>query len=61
MSFVVAAIGMFLLSRMNVATSQGTLALFMVVLGLGLGVSMSVFTVIVQNQYPTQRLRRGDR
>ena len=28
----------------------------MVVLGLGLGVSMSVFTVIVQNQYPTQRL-----
>ena len=54
-SFVVAAIGMFLLSRMGVATTQGTLALFMVVLGLGLGVSMSVFTVIVQNQYPTQR------
>jgi EmrB/QacA subfamily drug resistance transporter len=54
--FIVAVVGMFLLSRMGIATSQGTLALDMVVLGLGLGVSMSVFTVIVQNQYPTQRL-----
>jgi MFS family permease len=54
--FVVAVIGMLLLSRVGVATTQRGLALDMVVLGLGLGVSMSVFTVIVQNQYPTQRL-----
>ena len=54
--FVVAVIGMFLLSRVGVATTQRGLALDMVVLGLGLGVSMSVFTVIVQNQYSTQRL-----
>jgi EmrB/QacA subfamily drug resistance transporter len=54
--FVVAVIGMLLLSRVGVATTQRALAFDMVVLGLGLGVSMSVFTVIVQNQYPTQRL-----
>ena len=54
--FVVAVIGMLMLSRVGVATTQRGLALDMVVLGLGLGVSMSVFTVIVQNQYPTQRL-----
>jgi EmrB/QacA subfamily drug resistance transporter len=54
--FVVAVIGMLLLSRVGVATTQRSLAFDMVVLGLGLGVSMSVFTVIVQNQYPTQRL-----
>jgi hypothetical protein len=48
--------GTYLLSRMGVGTTQGTLALYMVILGLGLGVAMSAFTVIVQNQYPTYRL-----
>ena len=28
----------------------------MVIMGLGLGIAMSTFTVIVQNQYPTHRL-----
>jgi len=28
----------------------------MVVMGLGLGVAMSAYTVIVQNQYPSHRL-----
>ncbi len=32
------------------------LARNMVILGLGLGIAMSAFTVIVQNQYPTHRL-----
>jgi len=54
--FVAVAGGTYLLSRMGVGTTQGTLALYMVILGLGLGVAMSAFTVIVQNQYPTQRL-----
>jgi EmrB/QacA subfamily drug resistance transporter len=54
--FVAAAGGMYLLSRMGVATTQVTLVLYMVVLGLGMGVAMSAFTVIVQNQYPTHRL-----
>ena len=54
--FVAVAGGTYLLSRMGVGTTQGTLALYMVILGLGLGVAMSAFTVIVQNQYPTYRL-----
>src|SRR5690606_22149149 len=48
--FVLASLGAYLLSRMGVDTSWGTLAVNMVVMGLGLGVAMSSFTVIVQNQ-----------
>ena len=54
--FVLTAIGAFLLSRMGVNTTWPTLAMDMVVLGLGLGIAMSAFTVIVQNQYPSHRL-----
>jgi EmrB/QacA subfamily drug resistance transporter len=56
LGFVAAAIGSYLLSRMGVGTTQATLARDMVIMGLGLGVAMSVFTVIVQNQYPSHRL-----
>jgi MFS family permease len=48
--------GAYLLSLMGVDTSQATLARNMVIMGLGLGIAMSSFTVIVQNQYPTHRL-----
>lgn len=48
--------GAWLLSRMGVDTASGTLTRDMVVMGLGLGVAMSAFTVIVQNQYPAHRL-----
>jgi EmrB/QacA subfamily drug resistance transporter len=48
--------GAFLLSRMGVATSSTTLACDMVVMGLGLGIGMTAFNVIVQNQYPRHRL-----
>lgn len=48
--------GAYLLSLMGVDTSQATLARNMVIMGLGLGIAMSAFTVIVQNQYPTHRL-----
>ena len=41
---------------MGVDTTQAVLARNMVIMGLGLGVAMSAFTVIVQNQYPTHRL-----
>ena len=54
--FACVTIGAFLLSRMGVATSSAMLAVNMVVMGLGLGISMSSFTVIVQNQYPSHRL-----
>ena len=50
------AIGAWLLSRMGVDTSNTTLTTHMIVMGLGLGIAMSAFLVIVQNQYPVQRL-----
>jgi MFS family permease len=54
--FAVVTVGAFLLSRMTISTTFGQLAVFMVIMGLGLGIAMSTFTVIVQNQYPTHRL-----
>ena len=54
--FAAVAAGAYLLSRMGISTSQGAVVRNMVVMGLGLGVAMSTFTVIVQNQYPAHRL-----
>ena len=54
--FVTVSIGAWLLSRMGVDTSWTVLARNMVIMGLGLGIAMSAFTVIVQNQYPSHRL-----
>ena len=55
-SFAIVTVGSFLLSRMGVATSQAAVVRNMIIMGLGLGVGMSTFTVIVQNQYPAHRL-----
>jgi len=54
--FAITVAGTFLLYRMGVATTQTTLVRDMVIMGLGLGVGLSSFTVIVQNQYPVHRL-----
>ena len=54
--FVTVSVGAWLLSRMGIDTSWTVLARNMVILGLGLGIAMSAFTVIVQNQYPSHRL-----
>jgi len=54
--FVAVALGAWLLSRMAMDASYLTLALDTALLGLGLGVAMSAFTSIVQNQYPIHRL-----
>jgi EmrB/QacA subfamily drug resistance transporter len=54
--FIAVATGALLMSRMGVDTTWTTLARNMVIMGMGLGVAMSAFTVIVQNQYPTNRL-----
>jgi EmrB/QacA subfamily drug resistance transporter len=54
--FAAVVAGTYLLSRMGVATSQAVVVRNMIVMGLGLGVAMSTFTVIVQNQYPPHRL-----
>jgi MFS family permease len=54
--FAVAAAGMFLLSRMPADATQGLVVRNMVVVGLGLGAMMSVFTIIVQNALPFAQL-----
>jgi EmrB/QacA subfamily drug resistance transporter len=54
--FVTVTLGSWLLSRMGVETSSAVLTRNMVLMGLGLGIAMSSFTVIVQNQYPSHRL-----
>jgi EmrB/QacA subfamily drug resistance transporter len=54
--FVVAAAGMFLLSRMDIHTTDGELYRNMVITGLGMGVMMSLFTIVVQNAFPIQRI-----
>ena len=54
--FAAAALGAYLLSRMTMGSGRTTLWLDTAVMGLGLGVAMSAFTTIVQNQYPVHRL-----
>src|SRR5712691_1507488 len=46
--FAVTAIGMFLLSRMAVTTAQGEIVRNMIISGLGAGVLLSLFTIVVQ-------------
>jgi EmrB/QacA subfamily drug resistance transporter len=55
-SFAVAAFGMFLLSRMGIHTSNSEVVRNMIVTGLGIGVLMSLFTIIVQNAFSRDKL-----
>ncbi len=48
----IAATGMFFLSRLTVETSNGSVALYMILLGVGLGATMPLFTISLQSQYP---------
>jgi EmrB/QacA subfamily drug resistance transporter len=52
----VTAIGLFLLSQMGVGTSPALEALYMVVLGMGIGGVMQVLVIIVQNAVPHSEL-----
>jgi EmrB/QacA subfamily drug resistance transporter len=54
--FAVGAIGMFLLSRMTVTTTEGEVVRNMIITGLGIGVMMSLFTIVVQNAFPYRQL-----
>jgi EmrB/QacA subfamily drug resistance transporter len=54
--FIVAAAGMFLLSRMVPTTSEGEVVRNMIITGLGIGVMMSLFTIVVQNAFPYRQL-----
>src|SRR6266567_791673 len=49
--FIVAALGMFLLSRMVATTAAGEVVRNRIITGLGIGVMMSLFTIVVQNAF----------
>ncbi len=51
---VISIIGQFVLVRLNINSTGGEVVLGMIVLGLGLGFSMSLYTLIVQNALPTR-------
>jgi MFS family permease len=52
----VSALGMFLLTRMDATTSLWLSSVYLFVLGLGLGLSMQVLTIVVQNTVPYRDL-----
>ena len=54
--FAVATAGMFLLSRMDASATDGLVIRNMIIVGLGIGVLMSLFTIVVQNAFPMQHL-----
>ncbi len=49
--FSVGAFGMFLLSRMTPSTTNIQVSIYMIVTGLGIGLLMSLFTIVVQNAF----------
>ena len=51
-----AVVGMFLLSRMAVSTSQGSVVVNMVILGLGMGTVIVLFTIVAQNAFPNDKI-----
>jgi EmrB/QacA subfamily drug resistance transporter len=53
---IIMGTGMFLLSRMNVNTTSGTAVRNMIITGFGLGVTMPLYTIAVQNAVPYQIL-----
>ena len=53
---LVLAVGMFLLSRMTVATGMGEVTVYMVLCGLGVGPSLPLFTLAVQNAVDVRKL-----
>jgi EmrB/QacA subfamily drug resistance transporter len=54
--FAIATAGMLLLSQMNAATTAVEVVRNMAVVGLGIGVMMSLFTIVVQNAFPLNRI-----
>ena len=55
-SLAVTGFGMFLLSRMDAGGSGGLVIRNMIVVGLGMGSLMSLFTIVVQNAFPTSQM-----
>ncbi|MBR7835863.1 MFS transporter [Actinospica durhamensis] len=55
----IAVIGMYLMSRLGVHTSAGERGIYMFVLGVGLGMTMPVLTLAVQNALPLKDIGTG--
>jgi EmrB/QacA subfamily drug resistance transporter len=55
-AMVVAGIGILLLTQLRADTSITTLWIWLAVMGLGIGPSMAVFTIIVQNAVPFREM-----
>jgi EmrB/QacA subfamily drug resistance transporter len=55
----IAVVGMFLMSRLGVHTSALDRGLYMLILGLGLGMTMPVLTLAVQNALPFKDIGTG--
>jgi EmrB/QacA subfamily drug resistance transporter len=55
-SLVIGSVGMFLFSQMGVDTSNSVLIRNMIITGLGIGATMSVFTIVVQNAFSVRQL-----
>jgi EmrB/QacA subfamily drug resistance transporter len=54
--FAGGTVGMFLLARMDQTTTSASVVQNMVLTGLGIGVGMSLFTIVVQNALPDSAL-----
>ena len=50
------AVGMWLLSRMNIVTTNTTAVIYMVITGFGLGITMPLYMLAVQNTVPYKLL-----
>lgn len=55
----IAVVGLFLMSRLNVHTSATERGIYMLILGLGLGMAMPVLTLAVQNALPIKDIGTG--
>lgn len=53
---IIVAFGMFLLSTMAIDVPTWQTSLYMVVMGVGLGIAQPLYTLIVQNAFPPTRL-----
>ncbi len=53
---LILAVGVFLLTTMDATTSATTIALYMVVCGLGIGPSMPLYTLAIQNAVDVRKL-----
>jgi EmrB/QacA subfamily drug resistance transporter len=55
-AMVIAAVGIFLVTQIHAETSITTMWLWLLVMGFGIGPSMAVYTIIVQNAVPFREM-----